>query len=184
MRWLVDGYNAIRRWPELAAAEQRHGLEGGRDALCALLSRAARASGDEFTVVFDGAQAGGVGHGGPGVRVIFSSARESADRVIAQMAGSGGAVVSSDREVMRAAARAGAVVITVDEFLVRIERLVRQAARPADAADPDAEGDGEEGDGGDDGEDAPRGPKKGNPRKLSKKRRAAERALGRLRSGP
>ena len=183
MRWLVDGYNAIRRWPELAAAE-RHGLEAGRDALCALLSRAARASGDEFTVVFDGAQAGGVGHGGPGVRVIFSSARESADRVIAQMAAAGGAVVSSDREVMRAAARAGAVVITVDEFLARIERLVRQAARPTDDADPDAEGGGGEGDGGDDGEDAPRGPKKGNPRKLSKKRRAAERALGRLRSSP
>jgi predicted RNA-binding protein with PIN domain len=183
MRWLVDGYNAIRRWPELAAAEQRHGLQGGRDALCALLSRAARASGDEFTVVFDGAQAGGVGHGGPGVRVVFSSARESADRVIAQMAASGGAVVSSDREVRRAAARAGAVVITADEFLARIERLVRQAARPTAAADPDAEGDGEEG-GGDDGEDAPRGPKKGNPRKLSKKRRAAERALGRLRSDP
>jgi len=183
MRWLVDGYNAIRRWPELAAAE-RHGLPAGRDALCALLSRAARASGDEFTVVFDGAQAGGVGHGGPGVRVIFSSARESADRVIAQMAAAGGAVVSSDREVMRAAARAGAVVITVDEFLARIERLVRQAARPTDDADPDAEGGGEEGDGGDDGEDAPRGPKKGNPRKLSKKRRAAERALGRLRSSP
>ena len=185
MRWLVDGYNASRRWPELAAAEQRQGLEGGRDALCALLSRAARASGDEFTVVFDGAQAGGVGHGGPGVRVVFSSARESADRVIAQMAAGGGAVVSNDREVMRAAARAGAVVITVDEFLARIERLVRQAARPTDAADPDTEGDGEEGgDGDDDGGDAPRGPKKGNPRKLSKKRRAAERALGRLRSGP
>jgi predicted RNA-binding protein with PIN domain len=181
MRWLVDGYNAIRRWPELAAAE-RHGLEAGRDALCALLSRAARASGDEFTVVFDGAQAGGVGHGGPGVRVVFSSARESADRVIARMASGGGAVVSSDREVMRAAARAGAVVITVDEFLARIERLVRQASRPTDDTDPDAEGDGE--DGGDDGEDAPRGPKKGNPRKLSKKRRAAERALGRLRSDP
>ena len=182
MRWLVDGYNAIRRWPELAAVE-RHGLEAGRDALCALLSRAARASGDEFTVVFDGAQAGGVGHGGPGVRVVFSSARESADRVITQLAAAGGAVVSSDREVMRAAARAGAVVITADEFLARIERLLRQAERPRDDVDPDAEGDGEEGgDGGD--EDAPRGPKKGNPRKLSKKRRAAERALGRLRSSP
>ena len=92
-------------------------------------------------------------------------------------------MVSNDREVMRAAARAGAVVITVDEFLARIERLVRQAARPTDDADPTGEDGGEEG-GDDDGEDAPRGPKKGNPRKLSKKRRAAERALGRLRSSP
>src|SRR5262245_10071185 len=140
MRWLVDGYNAIRRWPELAAAE-RHGLEAGRGALCALLSRAAQASGDEFTVVFDGAQAGGVGHGGPGVRVVFSSARETADAVIARMAAGSGAVVSSDRELMRAAARSGAVVVTVDEFLARVERLARQASRPAGDAGADAEGD-------------------------------------------
>ena len=185
MRWLVDGYNAIRRWPELSAAESR-GLEAGRDALCALLSRAARASGDEFLVVFDGAQGGGVGHGGPGVRVVFSSARESADLVIARMAADGGAVVSSDREVQRAGARVGAVVVSVEEFLARIERLERRAAAAARGAhDADEAG----GEGGGDGEDrdepddSPRGPKKGNPRKLSKKRRAAERALGRLRSG-
>jgi len=185
MRWLVDGYNAIRRWPELAAAESR-GLEAGREALCALLSRAAGASGDQFTVVFDGAQAGGMGRGGPAVRVVFSSARESADRVIARMAADAGAVVSNDREVQRASARAGAVVVSVDEFLARIERLARHgtAAAPGGLVETghgDAERGGED---GDEPEDAPRGPKKGNPRKLSKKRRAAERALGRLRQGP
>jgi len=185
MRWLVDGYNAIRRWPELAAAESR-GLEAGRDALCALLSRAARASGDEFTVVFDGAQAGGVGRGGPGVRVVFSSARESADRVIARMAADGGAVVSSDREVQRAGARVGAVVVSAEEFLARIERLERRAAAAARMGGEGDEAGGEDGGGEDPDEpdDSPRGPKKGNPRKLSKKRRAAERALGRLRSEP
>ena len=184
MRWLVDGYNVIRRWPELAAAEQRQGLEGGRDrALRAPVAGGPGVSGDEFTVVFDGTQAGGLGHGGMGVRVVFSSARESADRVIAQMAQGGGAVVSNDREVMRAAARAGAVAITVDEFLARIERLVRQAARPTGAASRMPRVKATEGGEEEDGERAGRGPKKGNPRQLSKKRRAAARALGRLRSG-
>src|SRR5689334_22299518 len=184
MQWLVDGYNAIRRWPELAAAESR-GLEAGREALCALLSRAANASGDQFTVVFDGAQSGGTGHGGFGVRVVFSSARESADHVIARMAADAGAVVSSDREVQRAAARAGAVVVSADEFLARIERLVRHTSAPPSGVGEASHGDAEGGADGDDEPDgAPRGPKKGNPRKLSKKRRAAQRALGRLRQGP
>lgn len=175
MRWLVDGYNVIRRSPELIAAE-RSGLEAGRRALCALLSRAARASGDDFTVVFDGSQAGGAASGAGGVGVVFSSARESADRVLARMAGGGGAVVSNDREVRRAAARAGAIAITTDEFLSRLARL-------AAAVDPE-DGEREGAPDGDEPEDAPRGPKKGNPRRLSKKRRAAARALGRLRPGP
>ena len=53
MRWLVDGYNVIRRAPALAAREQES-LQAGREALCRLLVAAARASGDQFTVVFDG----------------------------------------------------------------------------------------------------------------------------------
>ena len=177
MRWLVDGYNVIRRSPDLARAE-RGGLEAGRQALCALLARVARASGDHFTVVFDGSQAGGAASGGAGVRIVFSSARETADRVLARMASGGGAVVSNDREVQRAATRAGAIAITADEFLSRLDRMDR--ARP-----PIPEGDDPEGGaGGDEADDAPRGPKKGNPRRLSKKRRAAARVLGRLRPGP
>ena len=59
MRWLVDGYNVIRREPGLSAREQV-GLQVGRHALCQLLLAAARASGDQFTIVFDGTR-GGVG---------------------------------------------------------------------------------------------------------------------------
>ena len=121
MRWLVDGYNVIRRAPELKSREQES-LEAGRQALCALLAEVARASEDTFTVVFDGAQAGGSGGGGSGVTVIFSSARESADRVLARMAREGGAVVSNDREVGRAAERAGAIVVTTDQFLARLDQ--------------------------------------------------------------
>ena len=140
MRWLVDGYNVIRRAPELKSREQES-LEAGRQALCALLVEVARVSGDSFTVVFDGAQAGGRAGGGSGVTVIFSSARESADSVLARMAREGGAVVSNDREVRRAAERAGATVVTTDQFLARLDqahRLPPEAS--ADLMDGDERG--------------------------------------------
>lgn len=170
MRWLVDGYNVIRRAPELKSREQES-LEAGRQALCALLIEVARVSGDTFTVVFDGAQAGGRAGGGSGVSVIFSSARESADSVLARMARDGGAVVSNDREVRRAAERAGATVVTADQFLARLDQARRLAPEaPADLMDGDEE-------------EPSRGPRKGNPRRLSKKDRATQRALGRLSPG-
>jgi predicted RNA-binding protein with PIN domain len=167
MRWLVDGYNVIRRAPELETRE-RESLEAGRQALCALLVQVARASADTFTVVFDGAQEGGRAGGGPGVTVIFSSARESADRVLARMAREGGAVVSNDREVRRAAGRAGATVVTTDQFLARLDHARRL---PPEAPPDPMDGDEEE---------PSRGPRKGNPRRLGKKARAIQRALGRL----
>jgi predicted RNA-binding protein with PIN domain len=161
MRWLIDGYNVIRRSPELRASESA-GLEAGRRALIDLLAPLA-AGGDQFTVVFDGGGAGG-SHSTRGVRVVFSSARESADRVLARMAAQGGAVVSNDREVRQAAARAGAISLTADQFLARIESPPFR-------------------DGGEGEETRARptgGAKKGNPRRLGKKARAAARALGRL----
>jgi len=122
MRWLIDGYNVIRRSPELSSREMVS-LEEGRQALCKLLSATARASGDAFTVVFDGAGSGGTGSGRVGVTVVFSSARENADRVLIRLARQGGAVVSNDREVRQSVARAGAVVVTTDEFLARARRF-------------------------------------------------------------
>jgi len=161
MRWLVDGYNVIRCAPALAAREQES-LEAGREALCRLLSGAARASGDQFTVVFDGTRAGGAAFGAPGVRVLFSPASERADHVLARLAGAGVAVVTNDREVRRAVARAGAVAVTADEFLARV---LTPSGSGKDADEDD---------------DVPHGPKKGNPRRLPKKARAAARALNRL----
>jgi predicted RNA-binding protein with PIN domain len=159
MRWLVDGYNVIRCDPGLAACEQES-LQAGRDALCRLLANAARTSGDQFTVVFDGARGGGTALGSRGVRVVFSRAKERADDVLARLASAGVAVVSTDREVQKAAARAGAIPITADDFLARV------LASPS----PDREEEDE----------ALREPKGGNPRRLSKKARAAARALNRL----
>ena len=170
MRWLIDGYNVIRRSPELSSREMVS-LEEGRQALCELLRATARASGDAFTVVFDGAGAGGTGSGRVGVTVVFSSARENADRVLIRLARQGGAVVSNDREVRQSVARAGAVVVTTDEFLARLGAHGRAPA--ADLPDANLK----------DEEETPRGPRKGNPRRLGKKARAARRALGRLGPG-
>ena len=155
MRWLVDGYNVIRRDPELLSRE-RQSLEAGRQALCGLLVEVARAS-------------GGRTGGGPGVVVIYSSARESADHVLVRMAREGGAVVSNDREVRQAAARAGAQVVTSDQFLARLD----ESAAASDAGWEDKDPDDHE-------DDRRRPPAKGNPRRLSKKDRAARRALDRL----
>lgn len=162
MRWLVDGYNVIRREPGLSAREQVS-LQAGRDALCRMLAAAARVSGDQFTVVFDGTRGGGAAASGRGVRVLFSRAPERADHVIARLAGAGVAVVSSDGEVRRAADRAGAIAVTADEFLARIFA----------PAVPEKDED----------DDARPAPKKGNPRRLPKKARAAQRALKRLSTG-
>ena len=162
MRWLIDGYNVIRRSPELRAREQQS-LEAGRLALADLLGQLASARGDQFVVVFDGAGAGG-SSSARGVQIVFSSARESADRVLARMASRGGAIVSNDREVRQAAARAGAIAVTADEFLARIEH--GEAARRSDSEEREEPGG--------------RRSKKGNPRRLGKKARASARALGRL----
>ena len=178
MHWMVDGYNVIRRDPELASREQTS-LEAGRAALCARLAAVARASGERFTVVFDGAGAGSAATGGAAVRVIFSSARESADRVLARLAARGGTVVSNDREVRRAAARAGATAVSADQFLARLDILDaprapmvegREAAGPINPYMKDADAE----------PDQPLRPRKGNPRRLPRRDRAAARALGRL----
>jgi len=170
VRWLIDGYNVIRHSSELSSRE-RESLEAGRQALCGLLAQAPRARGDQFIVVFDGAGGGGSA-GMAGVRVIFSSARETADRVLARMAAQGGAVVSNDREVRRAATRAGAIAVTADEFLVRLEAPRGFRADVGEAGDVVGSRD--------EPEQWASGPKKGNPRRLGKKARAAARALRRL----
>ena len=173
MWWLIDGYNVIRRSTDLLERE-KDSLEAGRRALLNLLGRVARDRGDQFTVVFDGAGAGG-STGSAGVRVVFSSARESADRVLIRMAAAqGGAVVSDDREVLHRAARVGAVPITAREFLARLEAVETGAVQGFRETEKDA----------DDESESRTAPRKGNPRRLGKKARAAARALGRLGGHP
>lgn len=169
--WIVvDGYNLIRRLPELREREAES-LEAGRGALLRMLAAYRRARGHHrITVVFDG-QGGlpvpGVPGRTAGIDVRFSRPGETADRVITRLAqeGRGGVVVvSSDREVARAAAAAGAAAASCEEFAARLE-----AAAIADLKGGD----------GDDLDERPAG-KKGTARRLPKAERRRAAALRRL----
>src|SRR5262245_36141672 len=167
MRWLVDGYNVIRRDPAL----QRHevqSLGSGRRGLLHLIARARRAVQDEFTVVFDGARLSGGTPTAGRIRVIFSRPPLTADDELMRLARqlrSGAAVVSSDRKIQDAARRAGCAVLTAEQFLDALD--VPERSPEVDIRkEPD---------------DEPPREKRGNPRRLSKKARKAQRALGRLR---
>src|SRR5262245_26934061 len=174
MRWLIDGYNVVRRDPELQAREAES-LEAGRRALLHLLARAPRAPRDEFTVVFDGARISGGAPAAAGrIRVVFSRPPATADDELMRLArqlGNGAIVVSSDRKVQDAARRAGSAVLTAEHFL----EALAVPETPAGSDSPDIR------DMKDDPEDEPARDKRGNPRRLSKKARQAQRALGRLR---
>jgi predicted RNA-binding protein with PIN domain len=174
VRWLIDGYNVIRREPDLRAREAES-LEAGRRALLHLLARAHRDPRDEFTVVFDGARVDGAGPSHGRIRAIFSRPPHTADDELIRLARqwqSGAVVVSSDRRIQDAARRAGAAALSAERF---VEGLTLSAASKGShppevwAKDQDPE--------------LPEtsGEKRGNPRRLSKKARRERRALGRLR---
>ena len=165
MRIIVDGYNLIRQWPELAMLD-RADLQSGREALLGELQAYQRAKRHQITVVFDGRERGGISGGmerAGGVGVRYSRQGETADQVIARLAAEGGAgavIVSSDREVQAAARRHGAAPLSADEFMERIEQ-----SRVADLK------------GGETEEERPVKTGKGAARRLPKKERRVERRL-------
>ncbi len=123
---IIDGYNLIRQWPELARLD-RTALEAGREGLLEALQRYRRAKGHRVTVVFDGREQGGqaeTSEHARGIAVRYSRQGETADSVIARLvaeAGQAATVVSSDRAVQTAARRSGAAAISSPEFVEKIE---------------------------------------------------------------
>jgi predicted RNA-binding protein with PIN domain len=119
---IVDGYNVTKRgFGDMSLEQQRKRLITG-------LGGIAAQTGDEVTVVFDGAERV---HGLPpaprGVRVLFSRKGELADELIrrlvrAEPPGRPVVVVSSDREVADGVRRHGA-------YPLGSETLVRRLAR-------------------------------------------------------
>jgi predicted RNA-binding protein with PIN domain len=163
MRWLIDGYNVIRRDPELYAHEAAS-LEAGRAALVMLLARVASRVSDDFTIVFDGARRTGGAPTSGRVQVMFSRPPETADDVLRRLAGTlreGAIVVTSDRAVQDSARRGGSVVVSAEAF-------VEAATGPAES-DKDSDDD-----------DVAR-PRRGPSRRPSREVRDAERVLRRLR---
>src|SRR5438874_1494334 len=81
MKWFVDGYNVIRRDADLRGRESES-LEAGRTALLAAVAAAARRTGDQFTVVFDGARRDASPPVTGQVQIVFSRPPETADDVL------------------------------------------------------------------------------------------------------
>lgn len=87
-RLVVDGYNIIHAWPELAAALRSDSLEEARRRLVARMAEYRATTGNEVLVVFDArfrARGGADREMVEGVEVRYGSVRESADHVIERL---------------------------------------------------------------------------------------------------
>ncbi|MGB7952268.1 MAG: NYN domain-containing protein [Candidatus Binatia bacterium] len=162
---IIDGYNLIGSQTGLSG-----NLEGKRSGLVQQLASYQRRKGYRVTIVFDGWRSGGldeVKEKSEEVSIVYSRLGEKADNVVIRLArqrGSGCVVVTSDNEVRNAVERFGAVALHAAEF----SATLRDVAFSIDADDP---------------EDSERaGPKKGNPKRLSKKERKRREKLHKLKS--
>jgi hypothetical protein len=157
---IIDGYNLI--------GIQHRDIDPERKRLVHALVGYRKRKGHDITVVFDGWR------GGPGpesrsatggVEVVYSGLGERADSAIARRLRDRARqwiVVSSDREVQRAAWAEGAVPVSSEEFLSALEGRALS-------------GEGAEGE-----DDYPESRRKGSPRQPSRKDRERERALRKL----
>jgi predicted RNA-binding protein with PIN domain len=87
-RLVVDGYNIVHAWPELARAMRSESLEEARRRLIARLAEYRATTGIEVLVVFDARfrpRGGAEKEIVEGVEVRYGSARESADHVIERL---------------------------------------------------------------------------------------------------
>ena len=123
MPLLIDGHNLIGRLPDL-------GLDDPDDEvkLVARLRTYSARTGKRVTVVFDRGLPGGRSRelSGGGVEVVFASAGHTADGILRErIRGArdprGLMVVTSDREVMRAARASGARVMRSGKFAAKLK---------------------------------------------------------------
>jgi len=120
MRILIDGYNLIRKIPELQKLD-RTDMEEARENLIRELSFYRRGKRHRIEVIFDGAEAprlGGSQGRQAGITVRFSPRGSSADRLILEALKNGEAdvLVSADRELTDAAGRSEVTVISPGFF--------------------------------------------------------------------
>ena len=118
---IIDGYNLIRRSPELSILDQRD-IQMGRDVLIDMLTAYKKIKPHRITVVFDGQNAPLSSHkrdNQKGILIIFSNKGETADSLIKKIARKEkekALVVSSDMDVVNSALGSGSSVISSSEF--------------------------------------------------------------------
>ncbi|MDF1536675.1 MAG: NYN domain-containing protein [bacterium] len=131
MRILIDGYNLIRRIPELREADRRD-LAQGRESLLEQLSQYRAGKQHRITVIFDGADAIHLGGGSEkvgGISVRYSARGRNADQEIMEACRTGQAdlLVTADREITDAADRSGVTSISPDLFWDKVsEEMYRR----------------------------------------------------------
>lgn len=119
--WIIDGYNFIRQSRRFSEWEAERPAEGRRAALRWLADFAA-ATGERVSVVFDaysGFHREPIEEGFQGLQVLRSRGGYTADEEIialSQQKGQGAIVVTSDKEILRAAMKAGASILDSREF--------------------------------------------------------------------
>jgi uncharacterized protein len=165
MEIIIDGYNVIGSETGLTG-----NLERKRNFLVQQLVNYHKNKGHGLTVVFDGWRSGSIDEveqTREGICIVYSRLGEKADSVIIRRArkqSTGCVVVTSDREVRKAVERFGAVALYAGEF----RDMLRRLAESFDDEELD---------------DVPQQtPKKGNPRRLSKKERKRREKLNKLKS--
>jgi uncharacterized protein len=130
---LVDGYNVIKRDPSFQSLGVKR-LAAARQLLIDQLANRYRHTPHQVTVVFDGDGASQQTIQERRVRIIYSSAGETADSVIARMAASARAagreveLYSDDTEVKQSVARHGGSVGSTGQLTKHLN------AAPADLA--------------------------------------------------
>jgi predicted RNA-binding protein with PIN domain len=122
---IVDGYNLIRNSAALNVLD-RQDIQLGREALVDMLAAYKKVKHHKITVVFDGTDTPvhSLSHERvKGITLRFSRAWETADDVIKRMAAHDrekALIVSSDREIVTAAAACRATTIGTAEFEQRL----------------------------------------------------------------
>lgn len=148
---LVDGYNIISNWPELAAVKE-HSLEQARDMLVHILVNYSAWQEEKVVIVFDGYQVkGGVEHRekvSDLVEVVFTRTGETADNYIERVVGALVAegtvqVATSDWVEQQLVWGKGAIRISSRELMDLVkegesqmgELMAQKAARPSEQAE-------------------------------------------------
>jgi len=132
MRWLIDGYNVMHAGGRLGPKLGREGFRRARrrflnELVAALPTEEAEAT----TVVFDASVPPGdfkLDERYQGLQVLFALGDENADARIEQLIAAHSTpkaltVVSSDRRIRQAAHRRRAIVLTAEDYWIRLDNL-------------------------------------------------------------